>query len=180
MVRADAIVIQPAALSNVRARRAKAMVVTWLTTAAWDFVCASALGVFAYHATFSRFWQGVASTALGPRALAMGGSGVAAGLALHLLVAFVWSALFVLLLAGSERLQRVVDRPAGAFVVACIYGPVIWLVMSLAVIPLATGRPPTFAFRWWVQVFAHVPFVTLPLVFTARRMVGLGEGARVA
>jgi hypothetical protein len=37
------------------------------------------------------------------------------------------------------------------------------------VIPLATGRPPRFGFRWWVQVVAHVPFVTLPLVFTARR-----------
>jgi len=168
MVRVDAIVIQPPAPAS--ARVANVALVTWLVTAAWDFVCASALGVLAYHASFSRFWQGVASTALGPRALDMGAAGVAAGLALHLFVAFIWSALFVLALASSARLRRVVDRRAGAFVVACLYGPVIWLVMSLAVIPLATGRPPTFAFRWWVQIFAHVPFVTLPLVFTARRM----------
>jgi hypothetical protein len=151
-----------------------ALLVTWLVTATWDFMCASALGVFAYHATFSRFWQGVASTALGPRALGMGARGVAAGLMLHLFVAFVWSAVFVLVLASSERLRRVVERVGGAILVACCYGPMIWLVMSLAVIPLATGRPPTFAFRWWLQVFAHVPFVTLPLVFTARRMLGLG------
>jgi hypothetical protein len=45
--------------------------------------------------------------------------------------------------------------------------------MSFAVIPLATGRLPALGFRWWVQVFAHVPFVTIPLVFTARRALGV-------
>ena len=161
-------------ISNSRQRVASAVLVTWLVTAAWDFVCASALSVFAYHATFGRFWQGVASTALGPRALEMGASGVAAGVGLHLFVAFIWSTLFVLALARSGKLRGIVERRGGAILVACVYGPVIWLVMSLAVIPLATGRPPTFAFRWWVQVFAHVPFVTLPLVFTARRMLWAG------
>jgi hypothetical protein len=52
--------------------------------------------------------------------------------------------------------------------------------MSLAVIPLATGRPPAFGFRWWVQVLAHVPFVALPLVFTARYALGLGGKSRLA
>ena len=159
--------------ATFRQRVARAALRTWLVTAAWDFVCASALSVFAYHSTFGRLWQGVAATALGPRALDMGAWGVVAGLALHLLVAFTWSTLFVLALATSERLRRVVSRAAGAFVVACVYGPMIWLVMSLVIIPLATGRPPTFAFRWWVQIFAHVPFVTLPLVVTARRALGL-------
>jgi hypothetical protein len=161
-------------LSSSRQSVARAVLVTWLVTAAWDFICASALSVFAYHSTFSRLWQGVAATALGTRALEMAGWGVIAGLGLHLLVAFIWSTLFVLALAISERLRRAVDRPGGAFLVAGVYGPVIWLVMSLAIIPLATGRPPTFAFRWWVQIFAHVPFVTLPLVFTARRAILAG------
>jgi hypothetical protein len=165
----------PLPLPDSRQRVARAALVTGLVTAAWDFICASALGVFAYHSTFSRFWQGVAAAALGPRALEMGARGVAVGLMLHLLVALVWSTFFVLALTSFERLRRVVDRPGGAFVVACLYGPVIWLVMSLVIIPLATGRPPTFAFRWWVQIFAHVPFVTLPLVFTARRALGVGS-----
>ena len=165
----------PLPVLDFRQRVARAVLVTWLVTAAWDFMCASALSVFAYHSTFSRLWQGVAATALGPRALEMGARGVALGVALHCLVAFVWSTLFVLALASSERLRRVVDRPGGAFGVACVYGPVIWLVMSLVIIPLATGKPPTFAFRWWVQIFAHVPFVTLPLVFAARRALGVSE-----
>ena len=148
---------------------ARAILVTWLVTAAWDFLCATMLSVFAYGSTFSRLWQGVASTVIGPAALTMGARGVAAGLGLHLVVALVWSAAFVLALTWLPALRRAIAGPAGAIAVACIDGPIIWLVMSLVVIPLATGRPPAFGFRWWVQIFAHVPFVTLPLVFTARR-----------
>jgi hypothetical protein len=150
------------------------VVVTWLVTAAWDFVCASALAVFGYGSTLSGFWQGVATTVLGASALDMGARGVAAGLVLHLAVALTWSAAFVLAVTGSSALRRALNQPVSALMVAIIYGPLIWLVMSLAVIPLATGRLPALGFRWWVQIIAHVPFVTIPLVFTARRALGLG------
>ena len=43
-----------------------AVLTTWVVTAAWDFVCATSLSVVAYGSTFSRLWQGVASTVLGP------------------------------------------------------------------------------------------------------------------
>jgi hypothetical protein len=76
---------------------------------------------------------------------------------------------------ASSRLRRAIRPAGGALLVAAAYGPIIWLVMSLVVIPLATGRPPAFNFRWWVQVFAHLPFVTLPLVFTARQVIVLRE-----
>src|SRR6185436_11405837 len=164
----------PVVLIPPRQRIGSAILVTWLVTATWDFLCASALSVFAYGSTFSRFWQGVASVVLGPAAIQMGARGVLAGLALHLSVAFTWSALFVVAAASSRALRQVLARPGGAVAVAVVYGPIIWLVMSLAVIPMATGRAPSFGFRWWVQIFAHVPFVTLPLVFTARRALGLG------
>ena len=144
-------------------RIGRAVLVTWLVTATWDFLCATALSVFAYHSTFTRLWEGVAAVAHL--------KGVAAGIAIHCLVALVWSAAFVFVAATSPALLRTIQSPGGALAVAAIYGPLIWLVMSLAVIPLAIGRPPTFAFRWWVQVFAHIPFVTIPIVFTARRML---------
>jgi hypothetical protein len=163
--------------STLRQIVGRAVLVTWLVTAAWDFLCASTLSVVAYRSTFSRLWQGVAAAALGPSALQMGARGVVIGLVLHLLVALVWSTIFVLALARSVTLRRAVARPEGALGVAAVYGPFIWLVMSLAVIPLATGKPPAIGFRWWVQIFAHVPFVALPLVFTARHALGLaGDG----
>jgi len=154
-----------------------AILQTWLVTAAWDFVCASLLGVLAYGSTFARFWQGVASVPLGQRAFTMGAQGVAAGLLLHLFVAFMWSAVFVLVVSGSGALRRMIAGVGGAIGVAVAYGPLIWLVMSFIVIRAATGRPPVIGFRWWVQIVAHVPFVTLPLVFTARRALRPAGGA---
>jgi len=99
----------------------RAVLVTWLVTAAWDFLCASALSVFAYGSTFSRFWQGVASVPLGPTAFTMGARGVAAGLGFHLLVALTWSAIFVLAAARSVALRRLLDRPVTALGVVAIY-----------------------------------------------------------
>ena len=153
----------------------RAVVATWLVTAVWDFVCASALSVIAYDAVFIRFWRGIASVPLGPRALEMGALGFVAGVGTHFLVALTWSSLFVLAVTRSRTLQQAIARPLGAVAVAAVYGPLIWLVMSLVAIPLATGRPPVIGFRWWVQVFAHPPFVTLPLVFTARHVLGLAD-----
>lgn len=143
----------------------------WLVTAGWDFLCATALSVFAYHRPASAVWRGVASTVLGPRALEGGSSAVGAGIALHFAVALTWSAIFVAAVRWWPALRRTIESAAGALAVAAVYGPIIWLVMSLVVIPLATGRLPDFGFRWWVQIVAHIPFVTVPLVLMARRGV---------
>lgn len=150
----------------------------WLVTAVWDFLCASALSVFVYGGTFAGLWQGVASTVFGPDALKGGAKMVAAGLVLHGLVAFTWSLVFVAAVWLVPALSRAIRTAGGAVAVACAYGPLIWLVMSLAVIPLATHRPARITGRWWVQVFAHVPFVTLPLVFSARRALARGWSTR--
>jgi hypothetical protein len=151
------------------------VVPVWLVTATWDFLCATALSIFAYHTTVAQLWRGVASTVLGPAALQGGAMAVAAGVGLHLAVALTWSAIFVAAVRVWPALRRGIQSPAGAFGVAALYGPVIWLVMSLIVIPLATGRPPRFGARWWIQIGAHIPFVTIPLVFTARRILGARE-----
>jgi hypothetical protein len=150
---------------------ARAMLITWLVTATWDFFCASGLSVFVYESTFARLWRGVAAVAYGPQMINAGPRGVLLGLAAHLAVAFTWSALFVGALKVSARLRHAIAGRGGAIVVACLYGPIIWLTMSLGVIPALTGRQPSFNDRWWIQVFAHIPFVTLPLVWTARRVM---------
>lgn len=147
---------------------ARTLVPVWLVTATWDAACATSLSVFAYHDLPGTVWQGVAATALGSAVPTDRAASVVTGLAIHLMVALTWSAVFVIALHLWPALRRAIRSPSGAVAVAAAYGPMIWLVMSLVVIPLATGRPPRFGFRWWVQVGAHVPFVTLPLVFTAR------------
>jgi hypothetical protein len=140
-----------------------------LLTAASDFVFATVLTTLFFHATFLRLWQGVASVPLGREALDGGARTMWIGLALHVCVAFWWSAVF---LFGAMRLglvRKMLFSRLGVLKVAAWYGPLIWLVMTLIVIPTFTKRPPSLALRWWVQLVGHVPFVALPIAWTARR-----------
>lgn len=140
------------------------LVRAWLTTAVVDGLFSSVLAAFFYGSTVQRLWQGVASTVLGPDALTGGTRTVLIGVLMHFGVAFGWSAVFLLLATRWTSLRRVIAAPAGVVKVAAVYGPFIWLVMSLAVIPLLVQRPPAINFRWWVQLIGHFPFVALPIV----------------
>ena len=139
-----------------------------LLTAASDFVFATVLTTLFFHSTFMRLWQGVASVPLGREALDGGPRTMWIGLALHVCVAFGWSAVFLL---GAMRLgvvRQMLFSRLGVLKVAAWYGPLIWLAMTLVVIPICTKRPPSFALRWWVQLVGHIPFVALPITWTAR------------
>jgi hypothetical protein len=136
-----------------------------LLTAAIDGAFASAQTFF-FGSTVTRLWQGVASVLLGPEAIGSGRRAVAIGLAMHVGVAFAWSTVFFVLLHAAPPLRRAVSTSRGIIAVASIFGPLIWMTMSLAVIPTLTGRPPSITSRWWLQFFGHIPFVALPIVAT--------------
>ena len=135
-----------------------------LVTGVTDGLFSSALATFVYGSTVTRLWQGVASMLLGAAAFDSGTRTAAIGLAMHVGVAFAWSAVFLALYLSSSWLREVVASPYGVLAVAAVYGPIIWMVMSLAIIPLFTPRPPAINIRWWVQFFGHIPFVSLPIV----------------
>ena len=135
-----------------------------LLTAVTDGLFSSALAAFVYGSTVTRLWQGVASVPLGAAAFDGGSRTATIGVLMHVGVAFGWSAVFLLLVLSSSWLRGVLAEPYGVIAVAAVYGPLIWLVMSLAVIPSFTHRPPAINIRWWVQLVGHVPFVALPIV----------------
>jgi hypothetical protein len=83
---------------------------------------------------------------------------------MHVGVAFGWSAVFLLAIMRWRAVRRLIASPTGVVGVAALYGPAIWLVMSLAVIPALTHRLPTISIRWWIQLIGHFPFVGLPIV----------------
>ena len=134
-----------------------------VATAIIDGLFSSILTVVFYHSTVTRLFQGVASVLLGPDALAGGTRTAAIGLLMHVGVAFGWSAVFLLLVTRSAWIRRVLASPLGPIKVAAIYGPFVWMVMSLAVVPLLAHRPPAINVRWWVQFLGHAPFVGLPI-----------------
>jgi hypothetical protein len=139
-----------------------------LLTGVLDGLFSSILSVAFYGSTVTRLFQGVASTLLGPSAIDGGPGPALVGVGMHLGVAFGWSAVFLLLYERSAWLRRRLRSRAGVLGAAAVYGPFVWMVMSLAVIPLLLHRPPSITYRWWVQLIGHIPFVGLPIVSSIR------------
>ena len=152
------------------------LVRAWLVTALVDGLFASALSVFGYHSTVGRLWRGVASTVLGQEALDGGAAIAWIGVVMHIGVALAWTIVFLALVMALPALRRMLATAGGVLLTAAVYGPCIWIVMSVVVIPLLTGRPPRIAGRWWIQLAGHVVFVALPMVtVVARGLTRNGE-----
>jgi hypothetical protein len=138
-------------------------------TAIVDGLFSSVLVAFFYGSTVTRLWQGVASALAGARAIDGGASMTLLGLLMHITVAFFWSGVFALLVSQVPVVRRVLMAPLGVIKTAALYGPVIWMVMSFAVIPTLTHRPPIVNVRWWVQFLGHIPFVAVPITWSFNR-----------
>ena len=146
-----------------------------LLTGVIDGLFSSILSVAAYGSTVARLFQGVASVPLGRAALEGGTTTAALGLLIHFCVAFGWSAVF-LFLVRSAWIRRILETRYGVLKVAALYGPFIWMVMSLVLIPLVARRPPTLNARWWIQFVGHFPFVGLPIVWSISSPADGGRG----
>ena len=144
--------------------RDRRLVRAGLVTGVVDGLFSSVLSVAFYDSTVTRLFQRVASTLLGEEALDGGISTALVGVLMHFGVAFGWSAVFLYLVLRSPWIRRVLASRYGVVKVAAVYGPFIWLVMSLVVIPLLLQRPPTINPRWWGQLIGHFPFVGVPIV----------------
>ena len=135
-----------------------------LLTGIIDGLFSSTLATLFYGSTATRLFQGVAATLLGREALNGGTPTALLGVLMHFGVAFGWSAVFLFLVERSSWIRGVLASRYGVVRVAALYGPFIWMVMSLAVIPLLVHRPPAISIRWWIQLIGHIPFVGLPIV----------------
>jgi hypothetical protein len=135
-----------------------------LLTGVVDGLFSSILSVAAYGSTVSRLFQGVASVLLGADAFSGGLRTAVIGVLMHFLVAFTWSAVYLFLVLRSTWIRGLLASPHGVLEVAALYGPFIWMVMSLVVIPILAHRPPTITARWWIQWFGHIFFVGIPIV----------------
>ena len=135
-----------------------------LLTALTDGLFSSILAAVFYGSTVMRLWQGVASVLIGPVALEGGAHTALIGMLMHLGVAFGWSAVFLFVVMRLPLVRRVLATRYGVAKVAAVYGPFIWMMMSIVIIPRFTHRPPTVNYRWWIQFFGHIPFVALPIV----------------
>lgn len=120
-----------------------------------------------YGSTITRVWQGVAATLMGQSAFSGGTRAAFIGVLMHIGVAFGWSTVFVLLVMRRDVVRRVLASRFGLFKVAAVYGPLMWVVMSLVVITTLTGRKPNITARWFIQLAGHFVFVGIPIVVGA-------------
>lgn len=107
-----------------------------LLTGITDGLFSSVLSVAFYDSTVTRLFQSVASVLLGKEAFDGGTRTALIGVLMHFGVAFAWSAVFLFLVLRWAWIRRVLSSPYGVIKVAALYGPFIYLVMSLVVIPL--------------------------------------------
>jgi hypothetical protein len=156
--------VSPAPLDHLTSRLLRA----WLAVGVCDALWASTITTV-YGRSVVRLWQFLAATAFGDSMYQGGVATAALGLGIHFAVAFAWSALFLLLLVQSARLRAVLDSPAGVFTLGVIYGPVIWIVMSLVVIPLFTHKAGVVNVRWGIEALGHMAFVGMPMMWGLRR-----------
>jgi hypothetical protein len=150
-------------VNAVSARLLRSTILTGIS----DGLFSSLLVTVFYGSTFTALWQGVASTLMGRAAFDGGTRNVLLGLALHFSVAFGWSAVFLFIVSRAGWVRALLYSRFGVVKVAAIYGPCVWLIMSLVIIPLITHRGlPTLTYRWWIQLFGHFPFVGIPIVWS--------------
>ena len=140
------------------------LILAGLVTGVVDGLFSSVLSAVFYNSTVRRLFQGVAATLLGNKAFDGGTPTAVVGVLMHFGVAFGWSAVFLFLVMRSTWIHGLLSSRYGVVKVASLYGPFIWLVMSLAIIPLLVHRPPAIGIRWWIQLIGHIPFVGIPIV----------------
>lgn len=146
-----------------------------LLTGVTDGLFATVQSAVTPGSTVMRLWQGVASVVLGKLAYDGGVPTALLGVLMHFCVAFGWSAVFLFVVMRSSWVRRAVSSPSGVVGIAALYGPFIWLVMSLVVIPVLLHRPPRITSRWWIQLVGHFPFVGLPIVASIANGGARGE-----
>src|SRR5262245_15221265 len=154
------------------------LVRTGLLTGIIDGLFSSILNVAAYNSTVARLFQGVAAVLVGTEALNGGAKTTALGIFMHFCVAFAWSGVFLFLVLRWSWIRSVLASRFGILKILSLYGPFIWMFMSLVVISTLMHRLTPITYRWWIQFFGHIPFVGLPIV--ASSVKGLPRAQKVA
>ncbi|HEY2855999.1 MAG TPA: hypothetical protein VGJ18_24380 [Gemmatimonadaceae bacterium] len=135
-----------------------------------------AVGVFAWilrATTAARIFQGIAAAVLGRAdALAGGPRTALLGLAIHILVALTWTAVWALAYSRSATIRLLVRSTAAAVTAGALYGVFVHLTMQLAVLPLtAAGRGALVGRSSLLVLLAHLIVVGPPIVLIVRRPV---------
>lgn len=91
-----------------------------------------------------RIMQSVAAGALGPASYKGGWNTAITGLFLHFCIAMLFAFFYTFTFKAWHRLLP------HALLAGLVYGVLVWCVMNLAVVPLATGKAYTFTLKYFL------------------------------
>lgn len=108
-------------------------------------------------ATPRRVFQSVASGLLGKASFEGGTATALLGVACHLTIALIWTAIYALVVRRLPVVQRLTRTKKGTAVAGALYGAFIWLWMNYVVIALSRATV-TSATKWqfWSQLAWHM------------------------
>ena len=112
-------------------RTALVVMIAWVLAGTLDIATAVFYYVGPSSARAARLLQGIASGVLGARAFDGGVATAWLGLALHYLIALIWTLVFLVAFRTLGALRR------HLVLTGVVYGIVVWLVMNLVVLPLS-------------------------------------------
>lgn len=113
--------------------------------------------------TVPQLFQAIAHAVLGKAAYEGGMTTAAVGLAMHFAVALTWSTVYWVAWRQWPALRRF-RAHYGALAVAAVYGPLVWFIMDLVVMPFTQNKvnPPSDG-MFWIMAVGHVLSVGLPI-----------------
>jgi len=138
-----------------------AILIGWLIAGILDLSSAILITLY-YHRSVTQMLQGIASGALGQSAFSGGTSTAALGVAFHFLIALIWTTVFYL---ASRRVRFLTAHPV---IAGALYGVFVYLVMYLAVQPLAGLHPKFGLLTTSRAVLVHIFCVGLPISLSIR------------
>jgi hypothetical protein len=113
--------------------------------------------------------QGVAAGVLGRDAFVGGIATALLGLALHFVIAYGWTTVYLLVYRRWAALRRLTRTDRGAIIVGAIVGACIWLAMDFLVIPLSRARPtPVLSGMFLTMLIGHMVVVGQPIALIVR------------
>ncbi len=139
----------------------RTILLAWIVAGTLDVTTAVTYYPLTANVTSKQILQGIASGLLGAQAFQGGNATAALGLALHYLIAFVWTIVFYMLARNIRVLTR------WPLIIGPLYGIFVWLVMNLAVLPLSnvTHRPlrlqPSIVGAVILMICIGVPMATI-------------------
>jgi hypothetical protein len=133
---------------------------------------AAVITTLLYGNSPARMFQTIARGLLGPASYNGGWATVLLGVALHVLIAFIWAAIYN---GASLKFPALIRRAA---LCGPIYGVFVYFAMQMIVLPLSAIRSAPFAFAgnlkgMSIGIITHIICVGTPIALMARRAARL-------